>query len=133
MHTTASEIMSKEVMTIREGMTVEDALKLLINARITGMPVVNSKGKMIGVISDYDILQQLSDGKSLKPVSFRKPVKFSKKPEVVDEKTPLGEIVRLFIDLKYRRLPVTNASGKLVGIITRRDLMKLFYYRSKLR
>jgi CBS domain-containing protein len=50
----------------------------------------------------------------------------------VNEKTSLEEIMALFVASRFRRLPVVNSDGKLVGIVTRRDLMKLFYYRMTL-
>lgn len=132
MDTPASEIMSRDPLTAQEGMAIEEALKLLLNTKITGMPVVDAKGKMIGIISEYDILAQISKSKHLKPEVFRKPITFSKTTDSVKATAPLSEIIERFITSKYRRLPVVDSSGKLVGIITRRDLMRVFYYRSKL-
>ena len=132
MNTTAKEIMSTELMHATEGMTIEDALKVLINSRITGLPVVDKKGKLIGVMSEYDILVHISKAKSMKPEVFQETITFSPTADSIGEDTPITEIMKQFIDLKFRRLPVVNSSGKLVGIITRRDLMRVFYYRARL-
>ena len=132
MDTKAADIMSTEVITAHEDMTLEDVLKLLINGRITGLPVVDAKGRMRGILSDMDILNQITKAKSLKPDAFQKPIMYSTKVLTVRENTPLPEILDKFQKTKYRRLPVVNAKGKLVGIITRRDLMRLFYYRARL-
>lgn len=132
MDTVASDIMSNEVLTAREGITVEEALKLLINSRITGMPVVDEKGKMIGVMSEFDILSQIADEKNMKSEAFKQPAKFNRVLDTISEKAPLTEVIERFIVSKYRRLPVVDKSGRLMGIITRRDLMRVFYYRSKL-
>ena len=132
MNTTAKEIMSTELMHATEGMTIEDALKVLINSRITGLPVVDKKGKLIGVMSEYDILVHISKAKSMKPEVFQEAITYSPTADSIEENTPITEIMKQFIELKFRRLPVVNSSGKLVGIITRRDLMRVFYYRARL-
>ncbi len=130
--TTAKEIMTSDLVHATDDMTIEDALKILINNRITGLPVVDKKGKMTGVISEYDILSQISKAKKKNSTVFQDKILFSKKVDAITENTPLSIIVKEFIDTKYRRLPVIDKDGKLVGIITRRDLMKVFYYRARL-
>lgn len=130
--THAREIMSTEVTTVTDETTVEEALRILVNNRITGIPVINSKGKMVGVLSEYDLLIQISQGADLGVKVFQQKITFSKKIASITDDTPLGKIVPMFIESKFRRLPVVNHSGKLVGIITRRDLMRLYYYRAKL-
>ncbi len=130
--TTAKEIMSRDLVNATDDMTIEDALKVLINYRITGLPVVDKKGKMMGVLSEYDILNQISKSKFSNAKVFQQLIKYSKNVDAISEDTPLSKIVNEFIETKYRRLPVINKAGKLVGIITRRDLMKVYYYRARL-
>lgn len=130
--TTAKEIMTRDLIHATDDMTIEDALKVLINYRITGLPVVDKKGKMTGVLSEYDILDQISKSKKTNSKIFQQIIRFSKKVDAISEDTPLSKIVSEFIETKYRRLPVINKKGKLVGIITRRDLMKVYYYRARL-
>jgi CBS domain-containing protein len=132
MKTTAQDIMSTELLTIQEGFSLEEALKILLNNRITGMPVVNKANELVGVVSEYDLMVQISEmlhpGKADLSVAF----KYSHTVTSIPATTELADIIKMFIEKKYRRLPVVNAKQKLVGIITRRDLMKLFYYRSRL-
>ncbi|MBS1962860.1 MAG: CBS domain-containing protein [Bdellovibrionales bacterium] len=130
--TTAKEIMTRDLIRATEDMTIEEALKVLINHRITGLPVVDKKGKMKGVISEYDILSQISGSKKKNARIFQDKISYSKKIDAINEDTPLSKIVSEFIDTKYRRLPVIDRKGNLVGIITRRDLMKVYYYRARL-
>lgn len=133
MTTTAQDIMSTELMTIREGTTVEDALKILLNSRITGVPVVDKSNKLVGILSEYDILKQMSVGEeNTRHEDFTKPVQFSHSVQSIKANTPLTEVIQLFIKSKYRRLLVLDEQQKPIGIITRRDLMKIFYYRSRL-
>jgi CBS domain-containing protein len=130
--TLARDIMATELVNATEDMTVEEALKVLVNYKITGLPVVDKTGKMMGVLSEYDILKQIAGSKKISQDIFQKKITFSKKVDAIADTTPLQKIMEQFVETRYRRLPVIDKKGKLIGIITRRDLMRVFYYRSKL-
>lgn len=132
METIAKEIMSKETLTVTEGASIEEALKLLVNSKITGLPVVDRHGKMIGVLSDYDILSQIAHETNISRDTFKKPMLFSRKLDTVNENEQLDEVTKRFMHNKFRRLPVIDDRGQLVGIITRRDLIRIYFYRAKL-
>jgi CBS domain-containing protein len=132
MEPTARDIMSTDVLTVSADSTLEDALKLIVGQRITGVPVIDQDGKVVGICSDYDIIRQFSKAKRKEPKLFRKKIRFSKTIESVAVDTPLQEIVNRFVDQRFRRLPVVDGAGRLVGIITRRDMMKVFFYQAKL-
>ena len=130
-NTLAKDIMSIKLIVAREGMNVEEALKLLVNNKITGLPVVNASGEMVGILSEYDIIARVGKGKTIDADSFRGTIPFTKHVEAVAEDTNLETILERFISLKCRRLPVLDNAGRLVGIISRRDVMKVLYYRAK--
>ena len=132
MKTTARDIMSSKLIVAREGMNIEDAVKLLVNNKVTGLPVVNAEGCMVGIISEYDIIARVGKSKEIDPALFKDAIPYSSKVESVSEDTPLQEILTRFIELKCRRLPVLDEGKRLVGIISRRDVMKVLYYRAKL-
>lgn len=131
METTAKEIMSDKLIVARDGMTVEEAIKLLVNNKVTGLPVVDDKGHMVGVLSEYDIIADVGTEKSIDNSLFKKNICYTKDIIAVNENTPLTEIMDRFIKLKCRRLPVIDGDKRLVGIISRRDIMRLLYYRAK--
>ncbi|MEN9722794.1 MAG: hypothetical protein RJB38_780 [Pseudomonadota bacterium] len=125
--------MSRELITLNERATVEDALKVLINARVTGVPIIHSKtGAVVGVLSEFDIIRSIGKKKKSADDWVKSPIRYSKRVKFIDEETPLNEIVRIFVEQKVRRLPVLNDKKALVGVITRRDLMRVFFYRAKL-
>lgn len=133
MDTQAKDIMSTNLITLTDKATVEEALKILINARVTGVPIVNDKnGKMVGVLSEFDIIKHIGTKKDIQPKFFKEKIKYSKKAKFIYATTPLTEIIDLFVEFKYRRLPVVDEQERLVGVITRRDLMRIFFYRAKL-
>ncbi len=131
MKTTARDIMSSRLIVAKEGMNMEDALKLLVNNKVTGLPVVNQSGQMVGIISEYDIIAQVGKGQKVDPSLFKDSLPYTKTVESVNEDTTLEDILDRFIKAKCRRLPVLDKTGRLVGIISRRDVMKVLYYRAK--
>jgi len=131
METLAKEIMETKLITGSDSMTLEDALKILVNNKITGFPIVNHQGKMIGILSEYDIIKKISDEVELNPKVFQQKISFTQSVSTITEETPLSEILKLVLDQKLRRVPVLDKEQKLVGIITRRDVMRLYYYRAK--
>lgn len=129
--TLAKDIMSTNLVCTRPETTVEEALKLLLNHRITGIPVTSAEGKLLGIVSEYDLLDQLADEKTVNSQTFQKKIHYSKSPLTITTELNLTEIVKVFVKNKVRRLPVVDASEKLVGLISRRDLMRVFYYRAQ--
>lgn len=132
MKTTASDIMSRKVLKAYDGISVEDAVKLLVNNQITGLPVVDQENRLIGVLSEFDIIAQISKHKKLSPKAFQEQCIFTKETDSVTEHEELSKILDRFIQHQYRRLPVVNQDGQVIGIISRRDIIRLFYYRAKL-
>jgi predicted transcriptional regulator len=130
-NTTARDIMSSKLIVAKEGMNIEDAVKLLVNNKITGLPVVDKAGKMVGILSEYDIIARVGKEQRIDPTVFKNGIPYSQQVESVQEDTTLHEILERFIQLKCRRLPVLDAQNRLVGIISRRDVMKVLYYRAK--
>lgn len=131
MDTTAKDIMSDKLVVARSNMTIEEAVKLLVNNKITGLPVVDDKGRMVGVLSEYDIIARVGTEKRITNDLFKDNITYTKEVIAVAGDAPLTEIMDRFITLKCRRLPVIDGDKKLIGIISRRDIMRLLYYRAK--
>ncbi len=132
METQASEIMSNEVLTCTALTTLEEALKIMINNRITGMPVVDGEGKLVGIVSESDLIKLFGVMKDPDQAFFQQPIMYSTDFHTISANTPLTEIINVFIKTRTRRLPVIDENRRLIGIVSKRDLMKLFYYRSRL-
>jgi len=112
-------------------MSVDHALKLLVENRITGFPIVDAKKKVIGIISEYDLIVQLSEKINSDPGVFGETIKFSSKTICVKEETPVSDVENIFINDRVRRVPVVDELGKLIGIVTRRDLMRHYFILGK--
>lgn len=129
--TYAKDFMTTELIVATPTMTIEEAIKLLVNNRITGMPVVNKRQQLVGVVSEYDIIRAIDSFDAHKPLDLSRTIKYSKRVSSITADTSLPSILKYFAEKKVRRLPVVNSHGKLVGIITRRDIMRILFYRSK--
>ncbi|KAL9461356.1 hypothetical protein AB3S75_004371 [Citrus x aurantiifolia] len=139
----------EELHVVKRTTTVDEALEILVEKRITGFPVIDDDWKLVGLVSDYDLLALDSisgsgraDNSMFPEVdstwkTFNEVQKLLSKtngkmvgdlmtpaPVVVRETTNLEDAARLLLETKYRRLPVVDADGKLVGIITRGNVVR---------
>ncbi|XP_068657020.1 CBS domain-containing protein CBSX1, chloroplastic-like [Aristolochia californica] len=147
---TVGEFMTRReyLQVVKPTTTVDEALETLVENRITGFPVIDDDWKLVGVVSDYDLLalDSISGGRTdtdLFPEvdstwkTFNEIQKLLSKtngkvigdvmtpaPLVVRETTNLEDAARLLLETKYRRLPVVDGAGKLVGIITRGNVVR---------
>jgi len=125
--------MSSPVITVSETTPVMEALDMMRRHSIRRMPVVDKKGKMVGIISDKDLLNAgPSDATSLSvwEVNYllaKLLVKevMTKKVLTVAEDTPIEEAAYIMAENKIGGLPVVR-SGEIVGLITETDLFKIF-------
>jgi acetoin utilization protein AcuB len=125
--------MSHPVVTVPSDMPIHDALQLMRRESIRRLPVVNPQGKMIGIVSDRDLLHaEPSDVTSLSVWELNYLLARITVDEVmtsevitVDEDTPIEDAARIMADHKIGGLPVMRGE-ELVGIITETDLFKIF-------
>ena len=110
----AKDIMSQNIITVSPTAPVKNLAKILLQNRISGAPVVDKKGKILGVVSKADIVAK--KGKQVKAI-------MSPKVIAVDEETPVEEIASLMTHHNIKRVPVMRA-GKLVGIVSRADIVR---------
>jgi len=109
----ANEIMTRDVITVSPTTTVKQLALVLIKNQISGAPVAAKNGKIIGIVSEADILAK--KGKDVKAI-------MSKKVISVKEDTPVEEIARLMTTHKISRLPVIRGD-KVIGIVSRADVV----------
>ena len=105
--------MTKEIITVTPSMTVKSLANTLIKNQISGAPVTGKDGKIIGIVSEADIVA--NKGKDVKAI-------MSKKIISVVEDTPVEEIAQLMTTHKIKRVPVMRG-GKVVGIVSRADIV----------
>jgi len=125
--------MTPDPITVRDDAAIDEALKLMRDKKIRRLPVVNEKGKLMGIVAEKDILYASpSPATSLSIHEIHYLVSRIKVSEImtknvitVTDDTPLEEAARVMADNQIGALPVVH-NGNLRGIITETDLFKIF-------
>ena len=115
-------------------LSVTDAFDLMKKSHIRRMPVVDKNGKLVGIVSDKDLLR-VTPSPATTLSAYEIPYLLSKvkvsdvmtkKVITVTEETPVEEAARIMVDNKIGGLPVVDESHVVVGIITETDIFKTF-------
>lgn len=143
----AKDIMTKKIITINQDASIEELSGLLLDNNISGVPVVDNDGKMIGIATEGDIIVRDTDlhfpryFKLLDSIIYLESLtKFKnslkkhlaiKVSEIMTSdviscspETPVDDIANTMVENKINRIPVLSADGKPAGIITRADIIK---------
>ena len=109
----AKEIMTRDIITVSPSMKVKDLAMTLIKNQISGAPVASKDGKILGVVSEADIISK--KGKDVRAI-------MSKKVISVSEDATVEEVAQLMTTHSIKRLPVMNGAA-IVGIVSRADIV----------
>ncbi|MFV1884385.1 MAG: CBS domain-containing protein [Balneola sp.] len=120
----AKDFMTRKLISFSPKQPLNEVIQILISKGISGGPVLNEHGKLIGVISEGDCLKQVVRGKYNNSPEMMGVVEeyMTADPVTVGPNENIFEIARLFLKLRLRRFPVLD-QGKLVGQISQRDVM----------
>ena len=115
-------IMTIEVITVKADTPIYEALYLLTRNKISGIPVVDEDEKVIGVLSEKDVLTILFD----KNLEVRSTVEDYMSRDIIcfTEDDSAIDVCKFFIRSNIRRVPITK-DNKLVGIVSRADIIPL--------
>lgn len=124
----AKDIMSTTVTTVHEYANVMEVIKLLVEHNVTGLPVVDDSGRLLGMVTEKDILMLLLydpnvKGKTVTDLMTTEIIHF-------DEDENLMKIFESLVQSNFRRVPILS-EGRLVGIVSRRDIIKFLSAKAK--
>lgn len=118
----ARNIMTEKVVSVATTASLTDIAEILVDAQIGGVPVVEDDGRVVGFVSEVDLMDALlRDDPSHTPATKV----MTTSPIVIDEFAPTDEVMALLRERKIHHLPVVRA-GRLVGIITPLDVLRYF-------
>lgn len=141
---TAGDIMTTPVHCLQADMDLVQAAKFLADKQFSGAPVIDASGKIVGVLSEKDFLARMGIGK---PASFMQIVAqcltnkgcmattllnhsvrevMSTPPITAAPDIAMDAISALFVEKQINRLPIIEAEGRPVGIVTRSDLVQSY-------
>ena len=118
---TAEEIMTRDVITVKEDTPIHEAMEILLKERISGVPVVFDDMSLAGVLSEKDVATLLYDKEGLKT----KKVRYFMTEHTIsfDIDDSLIDVCDFLAKGLVRRVPITS-KGKLVGIVSVQDIIK---------
>lgn len=127
------EVMTGDPVNVRPGTHVKEALRLLDSHAITAMPVVDDDGRIVGVVSEADLLRDsiahdsrsqlipMAEQSTSLPVTVDEVM--SRHPMTVSRNTDLAEAVELMTSTAVKSLPVVDDRHRPVGMVSRRDVV----------
>lgn len=140
----AQDVMVSPVVTVGENATIQEVAKLLIDQRISAVPVLNAAGKLAGIVTESDLMRRaeigterhyswwlslLADARTLAAdyiKSHATSVKdvMTRTVKTAAPDTPLHELAELFEKNHIKRVPIVNKNGELVGIVSRANIIQ---------
>jgi CBS domain-containing protein len=149
MSNTVADIMTRDPITVTPQTPISQAIKILAEKRISGLPVLNAEGKLVGVISETDLMWQETGVTPPAYIMLLDSVIYLENPakherdlhkalgqtvgEAMTDKDiitikpdrSVREAAQIMNDRKVHRLPVLDDQNKLIGILTRGDIIRL--------
>jgi CBS domain-containing protein len=121
----AKDVMSDGVLSVSVDASVLEAARLLINCRVSAMPVVDDAGTMTGIVSEADLMSDAEDYVASHDGRPARKVADVMTREVItaSEDTPIAQIAHLMKGLNIKRIPILR-KGAVVGIVSRVDILR---------
>ena len=153
MENTLASMMKKDVYSVPESASVLDAVRCMVEHKSSGIPVISADGRAAGFISDGDVIRYMADVNADAPVASMYPLWKNKElldaklaglsqipimqlatEKVVSVKLTAGvaEVFTLLSDKRIKKVPVEDDTGKVVGVLSRSDVLRAMLAQSPL-
>ena len=127
---TAKDCMNRNLVSVRPDDDVLAAVRVLVDNRLSGVPVIDNIGNLLGIITEKDCMAIALSAGYHGQMGGKVSDYMSREVTSVDSGTPVVEIAEHFAKRNFRRLPVLE-SGRVVGIVSRRDVLWLLERRGQ--
>ncbi len=144
------EVMSKDVITVHTDDSIEKCAQILFDKKFSGLPVTDDEGKVVGMVTEGDLIRRAARIKApgyleilgglvylgnpnkfveelKKAMSYKAGDMMSEKLFSISPEKTIEEAATIMFNENIKRLPVVDWNNKLVGIISRRDIMRAIY------
>lgn len=116
----ASHLMERDLFAFNKKSSCHDIVTTMVKENFGSAPIINGEGRLVGMVTEYDLLDLLLDGKDLKEVQASECMT----PAIsISEEMTAEQIVTLLQARHLIRVPVTDRNGILIGLVARRDIL----------
>lgn len=119
------KIMRKNPVVVSKNDDVKSVSKMMVKKRLQQLPVVDDQNKLVGLITSYDLWRNLLENK--KGDKLKVSDVMTENVLIISPKDKVGTAAELFIDQRFKTLPVVNLKKELKGVITAFDVIKYCY------
>ena len=112
-----SKIMKQKPICLRSNYSIKSTIETFRIRHISGAPVVDDDNKIIGIVSEYDLLIQAA------AKSLNSPIDYNKKVSSIKHTTNLKDVLILLYKNKFKRIPVVDDNERVVGSVSRIDVL----------
>ena len=119
----ARDFMATDLVVLRPEMTVHDAMRLFLANDISGAPVVDAHGSVVGMLTERDCLAVIYRASYHQDPGGAVAEYMAAPVRTIDAGTDLVEVIEIFLRSRFRRFPVLDGT-RLVGQISRRDILR---------
>ena len=124
----ASQIMNEKLVSLDQNLGLEEAWQRIKGHEVEHFPIVTEEGKLVGILSERELLRQMKEGdkKTLKEIVSNKTV-------CADPETHIQEVIQVFFDENLEAVPIVDEQHRVVGVLSRNDLLKTMLKVSHIR
>ena len=140
MNSTVKDVMSTHVIAVRQNASYKDMAAMLHEQRVSAFPVLDDHNKVIGVVSESDLLTKealegtvpgmlqsmMSQREHARASAVTAAELMTKPPVTIGPDEPVTQAARLMYSRRLKRLPVTSDDGTLIGIVSRADVLSVY-------
>jgi CBS-domain-containing membrane protein len=140
MNSTVKDVMSTHVIAVRQNASYKDMAAMLHEQRVSAFPVLDDHNKVIGVVSESDLLTKealegtvpgmlqsmMAQREHARATAITAAGLMTKPPVTIGPDEPVTQAARLMYSRRLKRLPVISDDGTLIGIVTRADVLSVY-------
>ena len=121
-----SQYMATDEVTLQPELTINEAIDVLLNFKVTGVPVLDDERKIVGMITEKDCLRLIIDSayNNLPYEDKRVSDYMSPVVKTISANSDILDVANEFLTTNFRKFPVVNEHGRLIGQVSRRDILK---------
>ena len=129
-HYAIHEFMATNLITFTPETPIETAIDTFLTQKISGAPVVNSEGSLVGILSEKDCMRTLFEASYYNNLGGYVKEYMSTEVTTIDVNETLSNVADSFLNSRFRRFPILEGD-KLVGQFSRRDVLRAIHHLSK--